>query len=439
VYLSRFYQTDDRQKPIPISSKLFFDAVFSDSYVAVTSPQGSEYVMLASLVCWFSYHCTTSMIRCHYVSEVRVRPASDDSPVVEEVSDAVTAEDQVVSTVTDEGQGVQTAEKIEEQLDLGTETAVYCSEEKIDMAEVITSPIVEVAEDVNSSVVEESELSLEIISVDESQVGVVELERTEQSVVEVAEDVNSSVVEESELSLEIMSVDESQVGVVEPERTEQSAAAPPVELGESVVELETIRQTSTLVEHAEMASSSDDVFSESFVDKQCAELSLDAAATQAHREHKTSSILSTDEYESSMALSCCQSEVSLSSGSSKPCFIRKLPSRVEITEGQSFSLHCRTAGAGCKPWFVKKLPTRIDVERGKRVDLECIVGNWSDDFLEFGASSSVRSLERKKKTSARGEFLVNLFQTLVVLCFRPTACNMVCVVCCTLVTRFQFA
>ena len=58
----------------------------------------------------------------------------------------------------------------------------------------------------------------------------------------------------------------------------------------------------------------------------------------------------------------------------KPWFIRKLPSRVEILEGQNFAFLAHVGCGGLKPWFIKKLPPKIEILKGEKLDMRCKVG-----------------------------------------------------------------
>ena len=114
-----------------------------------------------------------------------------------------------------------------------------------------------------------------------------------------------------------------------------------------------------------------------------------------------------DDYEASSLLSYSHSELSFadSHSATKPWFIRKLPSRLEIIEGRSFSILCRTSGAGCQPWFVKRLPARVEVERGLQINMDCTVSNVTEESLEAGARSTSWILEQKTKTGVLGSCL----------------------------------
>ena len=58
----------------------------------------------------------------------------------------------------------------------------------------------------------------------------------------------------------------------------------------------------------------------------------------------------------------------------KPYFIKNLPSRVEVLEGQTFCFDCYMGRRGCKPWFVKPLPHKIEVWKGRNLEMKCLVG-----------------------------------------------------------------
>jgi len=113
---------------------------------------------------------------------------------------------------------------------------------------------------------------------------------------------------------------------------------------------------------------------------------------------------SLDDYEASSLLSYSHSELSFadSHSATKPWFIRKLPSRLEVMEGQSLSIVCRTSGVGCRPWFVKRLPARVEVERGNEINMDCSIGSVSEELLEVGARSTSWILEQKIKKGATG-------------------------------------
>jgi hypothetical protein len=337
-------------------------------------------------------------------SDERIETLAQPSTELSEPSTLPSVELLEPATASAVEQNILSAEQSVKQI----ESVVTDAEESksVLLASVELSTMLAVEQRVENAMSEESETNREFT------VG-----KCEQLVVKSAEQKAESV--------KVVDIEQSDVTVTVP--AEQSAIAIHLEgnvdlavSGEctKTVEISSEEMVAHKIEEASAASSellqsitditqqqtSDEVFVETSADRQSVEQqSINAAVSQTHHQRKASSVVSTDEYESSIALSCCQSEISLSSGSSKPCFIRKLPSRVEITEGRSFTLHCRTSGAGCKPWFVKKLPARIDVERGNRVDLECIIGNWSEEFMELGSSSSVRSLEHKKKRSSHGE------------------------------------
>jgi len=112
-----------------------------------------------------------------------------------------------------------------------------------------------------------------------------------------------------------------------------------------------------------------------------------------------------DDYDASSLQSYSYSELSFSDSHSatKPWFIRHLPSKLEIIEGRSVSLICRTSGAGCQPWFVKRLPARVEVERGYEINMDCTVGNVTDEPLELGADDSPSwVLEQKTRRAGQG-------------------------------------
>ena len=116
---------------------------------------------------------------------------------------------------------------------------------------------------------------------------------------------------------------------------------------------------------------------------------------------------SVDDYEASSLLSYSYSELSFadSHSATKPWFIRTLPSRIEIIEGRSLSIICRTGGAGCRPWFVKRLPARVEVERGDAISMDCTVSNVTEETMEVGARSTSWILEQKMKKGALGRTL----------------------------------
>jgi len=113
-----------------------------------------------------------------------------------------------------------------------------------------------------------------------------------------------------------------------------------------------------------------------------------------------------DDYDASSLLSYSHSELSFAdslSSATKPWFIRKLPSRLEIIQGRSFSILCRTSGVGCRPWFVKRLPARVEVERGNEISMDCTVGNVTEEALEAGERSTSWILQQKMKTGVLGK------------------------------------
>ena len=117
-----------------------------------------------------------------------------------------------------------------------------------------------------------------------------------------------------------------------------------------------------------------------------------------------SDLVAADDYDASSLLSYSYSELSFADShtSTKPWFIRKLPSRLEIIEGRSLSMLCRTSGVGCRPWFVKRLPARVEVERGHEISMDCTVGNVTEETMEVGARSTAWILEQKIKTGVLG-------------------------------------
>jgi len=128
---------------------------------------------------------------------------------------------------------------------------------------------------------------------------------------------------------------------------------------------------------------------------------------------------SVDDYDASSLLSYSHSELSFadSQSATKPWFIRKLPSRLEVIEGRSFSLMCRTSGVGCRPWFVKRLPARVEVERGHGVSMDCTVGNVTEEALEVGARSTSWILEQKTKKGVLGiQCMLATLSCFLILC-----------------------
>ena len=113
---------------------------------------------------------------------------------------------------------------------------------------------------------------------------------------------------------------------------------------------------------------------------------------------------SLDDYDASSLLSYSYSELSFadSHSATKPWFIRQLPSRLEIIEGRTVAMMCRTSGAGCEPWFVKRLPARVVVERGDEISMDCTVGNVTEESLEAGTRGTSWILEQKTKKGVLG-------------------------------------
>jgi len=131
----------------------------------------------------------------------------------------------------------------------------------------------------------------------------------------------------------------------------------------------------------------------------------------AELRHEMMAASSVDDYDASSLLSYSHSELSFadSQSATKPWFIRKLPSRLEIIEGRSFSFICRTAGAGCQPLFVKRLPARVEVERGDEISMDCTVGNVTEESLDVDEHSTSWILEQKMRTGVRGRTHVAVF------------------------------
>jgi len=124
----------------------------------------------------------------------------------------------------------------------------------------------------------------------------------------------------------------------------------------------------------------------------------------AELRHDMMAASTVDDYDASSLLSYSHSELSFADSQSgtKPWFIRKLPSRLEIIEGRSFSFLCRTAGAGCQPLFVKRLPARVEVERGGEINMDCTVANVTEDSLDVDEHSTSWILEHKMKKGVLG-------------------------------------
>ena len=67
----------------------------------------------------------------------------------------------------------------------------------------------------------------------------------------------------------------------------------------------------------------------------------------------------------------------------KPYFIKNLPSRVEVLEGQTFCFDCYMGRRGCKPWFIKPLPHKIEVWKGRNLEMKCLVGYPTEEHMDI--------------------------------------------------------
>ncbi len=86
----------------------------------------------------------------------------------------------------------------------------------------------------------------------------------------------------------------------------------------------------------------------------------------------------------------------------KPFFIRKLPARVEMLEGQSLELLCQTGCRGCKPWFVKKLPSRVEVAEDGSLEMTCVLGVATSEQLSMVQSQgSIEQAEIKPRKGTK--------------------------------------
>lgn len=95
----------------------------------------------------------------------------------------------------------------------------------------------------------------------------------------------------------------------------------------------------------------------------------------------------------------------------KPWFVRKLPSRIEIIEGQSFSFVCYLGRKGCKPQFVRKLPAKMETQRGVNFEAECLIGKMSDTDSPFGPT--VVMPRRTSSHTAKGMYRFLLYTIVI--------------------------
>ena len=100
-------------------------------------------------------------------------------------------------------------------------------------------------------------------------------------------------------------------------------------------------------------------------------------------------------------------EGSLSPGSkrrTKPYFLRKLPSRVEMLEGQTFSFACHYGHGGCAPWFVKKLPQKLEVPEKNGVHVDVAVNKTErTDEVVSELTTTATTTKVRTETSMTGQ------------------------------------
>ena len=84
----------------------------------------------------------------------------------------------------------------------------------------------------------------------------------------------------------------------------------------------------------------------------------------------------------------------------KPYFIKKLPARVELLEGQGMCVACQV-GRGCKPWFIKKLNSKVEVIQGQTVEVKCLSGPATDEQITSMGSTNVLA----KVVRREGQFI----------------------------------
>ena len=90
----------------------------------------------------------------------------------------------------------------------------------------------------------------------------------------------------------------------------------------------------------------------------------------------------------------------------KPWFVRKLPSRIELLEGSAFDMFCRVGRHGCRPWFIRELPNKIEVPFGAEVQTSCLVtsSEVNDDVTTMTSSAVSKfesaPIEKPKQTTS---------------------------------------
>ena len=58
----------------------------------------------------------------------------------------------------------------------------------------------------------------------------------------------------------------------------------------------------------------------------------------------------------------------------KPFFVRHLPQRLEIFDGQDFEMTCNLCVGGCKPGFIRTLPGVVTIAPGSDLEVKCLAG-----------------------------------------------------------------
>ena len=77
-----------------------------------------------------------------------------------------------------------------------------------------------------------------------------------------------------------------------------------------------------------------------------------------------------------------------------PCFVKNLPSRVELIEGSAFNCMAKVGRGGCAPWFVRPLPSTFEIEQGKSIESKCFIG---DAFAEEITATKKEQEEKAPK------------------------------------------
>jgi hypothetical protein len=103
-----------------------------------------------------------------------------------------------------------------------------------------------------------------------------------------------------------------------------------------------------------------------------------------------------------------------------PCFVKTLPSRVELLEGAQFNCMAKVGRGGCAPWFVRPLPSTFEIEQGKSIESKCFIGDAFEEEINATKREQAEQAPklRKMEGSPRSRFMFDVYANILFgVCF----------------------